>query len=260
MTQPKFPLTDSEKVGRYISVKKRGQLCSKCTLQQDIQQSFMYLRSYSFLQFSNLFKLQQKQYINICRVNSTRQKKNALSLEKWRTTLPKTCWLSDSQLLIRRGLFACLQAIWPQTVTHQTVENRGMRAKFTSLQDHFWSQCHTVWDTKWVRLLYLLQMSDYLEWTLQESILTTSCFSLWAIASWSMSSESFLFCSEKEQKLSHHINIIQQYHLPCLPGHKYRYYSQWPLSYTVYYFLWTGNIMKKPMWWLLNFEWFNSWK
>lgn len=128
MTQPKFPLTDSEKVGRYISVKKRGQLCSKCTLQQDIQQSFMYLRSYSFLQFSNLFKLQQKQYINICRVNSTRQKKNALSLEKWRTTLPKTCWLSDSQLLIRRGLFACLQAIWPQTVTHQTVENRGMRA------------------------------------------------------------------------------------------------------------------------------------
>lgn len=55
-------------------------------------------------------------------------KKNALSLEKLRTTLPKTCWLSDSQLLIRQGFFACLQAISPQTVTQQTVENRGMRA------------------------------------------------------------------------------------------------------------------------------------
>ena len=41
MTQSKFHAIDSEKVGRYISVKKRSQLCSKCTLQQDTQQSFM---------------------------------------------------------------------------------------------------------------------------------------------------------------------------------------------------------------------------
>ena len=26
------------------------------------------------------------------------------------------------------------------------------------------------------------------------------------------------------------------------------------------FFVWTGKIMKKPMRWLLTFEWFNSWK